>query len=357
MQSRQSRFLLRLTMILMMAGVAALATTQLSEACTRCVYLGPDNTVIVARSMDWAEDPGTEIYVFPRGMARDGVAGPNSLKWTSKYGSLICSFYGIATVDGINEQGLVVNTLYLVESDYGPAVVGRPNMSIACWTQYVLDSYASVAEAVTALAKEPFTVVAPLLPNGVPGVGHMAISDPSGDSAIFEYLKGKLVIHHGRQYQVMTNSPTFDEQLALNKYWEQIGGLSFLPGTNRASDRFARASFFIHALPPMADGPRATASVFSVIRGSSVPLGITTPGAPNIASTVWRTVYDQKAKRMYFDSATGPTVFWIPLGSLDLTAGAPVKKLALKGGETYSGDASGSLQPEQPFPFLPAVPK
>jgi choloylglycine hydrolase len=35
-------------------------------------------------------------------------------------------------------------------------------------------------------------------PNGVAGKVHMAISDSSGDSAIFEYIKGKLVIHHGR---------------------------------------------------------------------------------------------------------------------------------------------------------------
>jgi len=353
----QSYFLSRTLAVLMMVSAALAATPRRANACTRCVYLGPDNTVIVARSMDWAEDPGSEIYAFPRGMARAGAAGPHSLEWTSKYGSLVCSFYGIATVDGINEKGLVVNTLYLVESDYGKAVAGRPNISIACWTQYVLDNYATVAEAVAALVQEPFTVVAPLLPNGVPGVGHMAISDPSGDSAVFEYVKGKLVIHHGRQYQVMTNSPTFDEQLALNKYWEQIGGLTFLPGTNRASDRFARASFFIHALPPLADGLKATASVFSVIRGVSVPLGLTTPGQPNIASTVWRTVYDQKAKRMYFDSATSPNVFWIPLAALNLTEGAPVKKLALKGGETYNGDASGSFRPEKPFAFLPAIPK
>ncbi len=41
-----------------------------SDACTRCVYLGPEATVIVARSMDWAEDPGTNLYCFPRGMKR-----------------------------------------------------------------------------------------------------------------------------------------------------------------------------------------------------------------------------------------------------------------------------------------------
>ena len=270
---------------------------------------------------------------------------------------MIVSFYGIATVDGINEKGLVANALYLVESDYGKAVAGRPTISIACWAQYLLDTFATVDEAVAALAKEPFTVVAPMLPNGVPGVGHIAISDPSGDSAILEYVKGKLVIHHGRQYQVMTNSPTFDEQLALNGYWEQIGGLTMLPGTNRASDRFVRASFYIKSLPQVEDRARAIASVFSTIRAVSVPLGFSTPDKPNIASTIWRTVYDQKDKVMYFDSATRPNVFWIPLAGLDFAAGQPVKKLKLLGGETYSGDASASLTPEKPFAFLPARPE
>ena len=41
----------------------------------------------------------------------------------------------------------------------------------------------------------------------------------------------------------MTNSPIFSEQLALDKYWKQIGGTVMLPGTNRAADHFARASF------------------------------------------------------------------------------------------------------------------
>ena len=91
---------------------------QIGRSCTRCIYLGPSDTVLVARSMDWVEDPGTEIYSFPRGMSRNGVSGPNTLSWTSKYGSLTCSFYGEATVDGINEKGLVANTLYLVEKAF-----------------------------------------------------------------------------------------------------------------------------------------------------------------------------------------------------------------------------------------------
>jgi choloylglycine hydrolase len=84
-----------------------------------------------------------------------------------------------------------------------------------------------------------------------------------------------------------------------------------------------------------------------------VPLGLKT-AAPNIGSTIWRTVYNQKTKTMYFDSATSPTVFWIPLADLDFTAGAPVKKLALIGGETYNGNAAKQLAPVEPFAFLPA---
>ena len=334
--------------------ISAIAPTTEAWACTRCVYLGPDGTVVVGRSLDWEEDPGSEIWVFPRGLTRNGAAGPRSLEWTSRFGSVVVSFYGVAVLDGINEKGLVANTLYLVESDYGRPVPGRPVMSVGCWTQYVLDSFATVQEAVASLEKEPFTIIAPTLPNGAPAVGHMAISDPSGDSAILEYVKGKLVIHHGRQYQVMTNSPPFDEQLALDAYWSEIGGLTMLPGTNRAADRFVRGTFYVKSLPQTADSKRAVAQMFSVIRGVSVPLGFTVPGKPNIASTVWRTAYDQKKMMLYFDSATSPSVFWLKIGDLALAPGSPVQRLPLAEGQTYGGDAKAALRPAEPFAFLPA---
>jgi penicillin V acylase-like amidase (Ntn superfamily) len=344
---------------LMVAGiVAAVALAAMpAAACTRCLHVFADGTVIVGRSMDWMEDPGSEIWSFPRGMQRHGHAGPKSLTWTSRHGSVAVSFYGVATACGMNEKGLVANLLYLAESDYGTPMADRPTLSIGGWAQYVLDSYATVAEAVTELRKEPFTIIAPILPNGEPAVGHLAISDPSGDSAIFEYLGGRLVIHHGRDFTVMTNSPPFDDQLALNAYWKEIGGDVMLPGTIRASDRFVRASYYSGAIPKDLSGIRAIASVFSVIRNASAPLGITTPGEPNVASTIWRTVHDQKDRVLYFDSATSPTVFWVPLEKLDFSAGGGVKRLPLKGGETYSGDASASLRPAEPFPFLEAKPE
>ena len=347
---------LRLCRSVLVALVAVALVGGAATACTRCLHRFADGRVIVGRSMDWMEDPSSELWCFPRGMKRQGNAGPASLVWTSTYGSVGVSFYGAATVDGMNEKGLVANILYLAESDYGKPEAGRPNLSIGGWAQYVLDSCATVAEAVEGLRKEPFTIVAPILPNGEAGVGHLAISDPSGDSAIIEYVAGKLSIHHSRDYTVMTNSPPFDQQLALNAYWRGIGGDVMLPGTIRASDRFVRASYYVDALPNDATGSRAIAAVFSVIRNASAPLGISTPGKPNIASTIWRTVHDQQKRVLYFDSATSPTVFWIPLDQLDFAAGAAVKRLPLKNGETYHGDASEGLVSGEAFKFLEAQP-
>jgi penicillin V acylase-like amidase (Ntn superfamily) len=118
--------------------------------------------------------------------------------------------------------------------------------------------------------------------------GHLSISDASGDSAILEYLDSKLVIHHGPQYRVMTNSPTYDQQLALNAYWDLIGGDKMLPGTISAADRFVRLSYHLKASPKFKDRDLAVASAFSQIRTISVPLGMSDPDHPNISSTLWR---------------------------------------------------------------------
>ena len=148
--------------------------TQASDsvACTRVVYQGPNGTIITARSMDWKDDILSNMWLFPRGMERSGEAGPNSLKWKSKYGSVILSGYGIST-----------------------------------------------------------------------------------------------------------------------------------------------------------------------------------PGQPNISSTRWRTVADQKNKTYYFESALAPNVFWVDLNDLDFSENAPTKKLSIAHGEVYAGNVDKDFQDAQPFTF------
>jgi penicillin V acylase-like amidase (Ntn superfamily) len=355
---------------LSIAILLTLATTSIipasAFACSRVVYLGSDGVVITGRTMDWSQDMQSNLWAFPRGMKRNGAAGPKSISWVSKYGSVVVSGYEAGTADGMNENGLVANLLYLAESDYGKPDGIKPDISIAAWAQYVLDNFATVTEAVDALAKEPFQVIAPVLPNGEPAQLHLSISDATGDSAIFEYINGKLIIHHGKQYQVMTNSPKFDDQLALYVYWQEIGGQTFLPGTERAADRFVRASYLVSVIPKAADPNyikavpegtyvnQAVASVMGIMRSVSVPLGISTPKEPNIASTLWRTIADQKNKVYFFDSATSPDTFWVNISDFDFKEGTSVKKLTVAGGKIYSGNVSNKFVPAKAFAFLPA---
>lgn len=342
--------------VLFAAGIFVVA--EAAMACTRVVYLG-NNDVITARSMDWKSDVGTNLWILPNNVKRNGMAGPKSIQWTSKYGSVVATGYDISTTDGVNEKGLMANLLWLVESEYpNVQTAKKPPLSISLWAQYVLDNYATVHEAIQALEKEPFIVVT----DQVPGEKrlatlHLSISDATGDSAIIEYINGKQVIHHGRQYQVMTNSPTFDQQLALNSYWKQIGGTTMLPGTNRASDRFARASFYINAIPKNATPDHSLASVFSVIRNTSVPFGLNTEEEPNISSTRWRTVVDHKRGLYFFESAVSPNVFWVDLKEINFKDGQ-TKKLELGPDQamTYAGKANASFKVTKPFEFLGTKP-
>lgn len=325
--------------------------TSNADACTRAVYFGKSDQFVTGRSMDWVEDMQTNLWVFPRGMKRDGGLGKGSYEWTSKHGSVIASVYEGGTADGMNEKGLVANMLYLVESEY-PAEDKRPGVSICAWSQYLLDNFATVAEAVADAKKEVFRVVPVSAPNGMKGSVHVSISDASGDSAIFEYVKGKLVIHHDKKHQVMTNSPTYDQQLAINEYWKEFDGAVMLPGTVRAADRFARASYYINACQQSADPREAVAAVFSVMRNVSVPRGIRKQGAPNLSSTIWLTVADQKNRVYFYQDTNSPGALWVKLNKIDFKAGSGVRKLTLSGKPDTTGDQTDHFEKAEAFKFL-----
>lgn len=345
------------TAILCLAGLLGTSAlpTPVAEPCTRAVYLGPDNMTVTGRTMDWRETMPTNLWLLPAGIQRVSYDNGPHLTWTSKYGSIAAVSYDIGTSEGMNEKGLVAQLLYLTESRYGEPN-NRPVMGMSIWCQWVLDNFATVSEAVAEMKKDSFRIDAPTMPGGQASTMHMAISDSTGNSAIIEYLDGKISIHEGRQYQVLTNSPSYDQQLAVRDYWAPIGGLNMMPGTNKASDRFVRASFYINAVEQTSDPKIAVASVFSVMRAVSVPYGISTPGHPNNSSTRWRSVSDQKNRIYYFETTLTPAILWVDLNEADLQPGAPVKKLTLVNGEEYAGNTTAKFTEDKPFTFLFELP-
>lgn len=299
--------------ILSLLGIVSLTAEQPAEACTRAVYLGPDGMTVTGRTMDWKEDPHTNLYIFPRGIARRGAKTDDTVFWTSKYGSLAAAGYDIGICDGMNEAGLVASLLFLPETVYSLPDDKRPVMGLSIWTQYVLDNFATVDEAVTAMSEDKFRIDSPDLPNGVQSRLHLAVND----------------------------------------YWRQIGGLVMLPGTNRSSDRFVRASFYINAVEQSADPKIAVPTVMSVMRNVSVPYGISTPDAPHIASTRWRVVADQKNRVYFFEPTLSMGTFHVNLADVDFSKGSPERVLILSDGTTYTGDATSAFRPvSHPFDFL-----
>lgn len=340
--------------LLMSIGLL-LSSAMESMACTRVVYKGPNNTVITGRTMDFSLEIPANQWIFPRGMERSGEVGESSIFWTSKYGSLVVSSWDISVADGMNEKGLVANMLWLVESEYPKFDKNgsRKGLAISLWAQYVLDNFTTVAEAVNELKKEEFAIVSDFIPGTDKFTTvHLSISDPTGDSAIFEYIGGKLVIHHDSSYTVMTNDPAYEQQLAIGKYWSSIPGKVFLPGSVTSSDRFVRASFFVNSIPQTDDERIAVAAVASIMRNVSVPYGFEIEGYPNLSTTRWRTVADQKNLVYYFETALTPNAFWVDLKKVDFSAKAGVRKLDLSNYKTYSGEASKEFKKAKAFKFL-----
>jgi penicillin V acylase-like amidase (Ntn superfamily) len=347
------------------APVLALTLTlsvSSADACSRATWLGPENAVITGRSMDWPYAFNTHFFIFPRGTKNVGLEGANGFTWESVYGTVVAG--GTTTpggpidgvFDGMNERGLGANLLYLAETEWPAPGPDKPHVSWAAWVQYVLSNYATVAEAVEAIAEERiYLVPANFGPGGAahPTV-HLSLTDPSGDSAVIEYLNGKPVIHHGRQYQVMTNSPTFAEQLTLNNYWKRLDGSKVLPGSHQSQDRFVRATYYLDKLPQSKEERQQVAGVLSVMRNVSVPWGEPDPQHPNIAPTYWRTVLDHGRKIYYFESALSPHVVWVSLNEINFSPTSGIRAVSLEGPDGFAliGKINGAFASAENITYL-----
>ncbi len=300
--------------------------------------------------MDWPESTQPLIVAFPPGRQRDGFnppgigTDPNPLRWTSRYASLVTTLYGVGTIDGLNGAGLAGHGLYLEATDFGTRDPAKPAAQTALWLQYLLDQAATVEEA---LALMDDIQLVKITVNGHDSNIHLALEDTSGDSAIIELANGRPVIHHGRQFTLMTNDPTYAEQLALlsQQDFSHPSREMALPGNVNAVDRFQRAAYFSALLPKPASEREAVASVMAIMRNVSVPFGA--PYAEfGVYNTEYRTVTDLSNRIYFFELTTSPNVLWVQMDRLKLTEGGPA--LAIDPcDETLVGDVTDRFVPRE----------
>lgn len=283
----------------------------------RIMYKTVSEQLITGRSMD-CQDPSakTRVVVYPRGLAQTGGSMDNAFAWTSKYGSIFSSLYDGACVDGMNECGLVANLLKCAQADFGDITHSpMPRVSIGAWSQYFLDNFASVEEAVLAMANPAFVIDLPVLPNGKDACVHLAISDASGDSAVFAYIEGELIIKHEKK--TILKSLSSIKQAAINKYWEMASANA---SDNKAED-------------------------FSMMRSIAVPYGMASPDHPSVSATMCYIQADHHDKRYYFESTFQESTFWLDVAKVNLEKGSPIINVEVSNLGNLYGDVSSKLTP------------
>ena len=330
--------------------VALLLGCSAAFACSRVVFLGPDSLTLVGRTLDWRTPIPTNLYVYPRGMEKQGMPSGNTYHWKSKYGSVLAVSYDGGVTEGMNEKGLVMNALFCKGSIYRTSANGKlRSMSLAVFVSYFLDNFATVDEVHQWLEENEFAIYGQTFDEGTTAALHWALTDRSGNTLVMEFQNGHLDVYMSRDYRVLTNDPPFEQIRAIDNYWKQIGGANMLPGTVRSPDRFARASFFIEHVPSNVDYKAAAAQVISVLNNVAVPLGYELEGSPNLSSTQWRSVADSKNLIYYFGLAYQFSTFRIELGSLNLNEGAPVLKMDTTANTELHGCINDVMVPSAPF--------
>ncbi len=343
--------------------------------CTRNFWHKPimgetEDRCIAGRNMDWSEDMSSNLWVFPKGLHRNGglLNDKNPLTWISKYGTIMASSYGTeqpdgATPDGMNEKGLAGHVLWLTESHYGERDSRLCGLALSFWLQYYLDQFASVAEAVKWTREKPIQLITDEVHDtGIVATAHIALEDDKGESAVIEYLIEGCAIHYSGDYpegeydnrcDVTTNSPPFREQLANFRQYDLKDPDIDIPGGNSSSDRFVRTAYYTANLPEPADGRIAVAQVMSVIRNASQPFRKTHgPDSPGASTTRWRTIADLTARTYMFESTTNPTLVYLDAAKPDFSEGAPICMVDLAGKHRDSfGEISHLLEESDDFKF------
>ena len=247
MRNKYKNTFLTLLFVVSMLGINAV------DACTRIFWnTNEQGPLIVGRNEDYVTASDPTFVVTPRGVKRSGTEIKNkkqeAISWTVKYGNVAIYANNRFPNDGMNKKGLTARTLFYVDGDPNESVAPdstKLELDADHWVSYLLDNFATVADAVEAIKNRVHLVSV----KGGKGYSyatpkHLSIADSTGDSAIIEIQKGKVRIFHDKKYRILTNPPSYQEQLENAEKYKNATEAE-LPNTWSGKDRFVRADFWV----------------------------------------------------------------------------------------------------------------
>lgn len=305
--------------LLLASMVMALAGAIDARACTTFCF-EQDGTHVFGKNYDWNVEDGL-VIVNKRGVTKTAFTSDNPATWTSRFGSVTFNQYGREFPSGgINEQGLVIELMWLDETMY-PEADRRRALPTLQWIQYQLDNSADVDEVVASDSKVRIAEA------GSARI-HFLIADAKGNVATIESLNGRTKVHRGDKlpYPVLTN----DMYQVSVTYVQNLDPAT--PLTGSSLDRFARAA---RGLSPAPGKGSAVEGAFALL--DDVAQG---------EYTQWSIVYDIGEKRAHFRTRLHRDVRYLDLDSVDFACATPVQVVDVNA--AHAGDVSKHLTDYSP---------
>ncbi|MCB2192006.1 MAG: choloylglycine hydrolase family protein [Deltaproteobacteria bacterium] len=328
-----------------------------SQACTDFIVKAVDGTVVGGRSLEWSVPTKSHMIAHPRDykFASKAPGGKTGLSWTGKYGFVNVNMYGVdVVVDGMNEKGLSVGSLFLPISKFPqPKPQDTPrSLFILQFGHWMLSNFATVEEVKKAL---PSVVVwSEVVPSiGMAFTAHCAVHDAQGNSIVIEFIDHQCKVYDN-PLGVMTNAPTFDWQLKnlsnfLNlspysasptNYWGlkvsptgQGSGMLGLPGDATPPSRFVRTVMATQYCLQPCDAGEAVNLANHILMSLDIPKGISREKTDKeilYDRTMWVVIKDLKHRVYYFRSYDNTVLRAVHLDRLNLSAGAKQASIPLE---------------------------
>ncbi|MDE6571469.1 MAG: choloylglycine hydrolase family protein [Alphaproteobacteria bacterium] len=313
-------------------------------ACTGITLKSTDNSLVVARTMDWSREELNNMYVIvPRGRTTqsvlpDGRSG--GVEFTTRYG-----FAGLAVeqpefvIDGINEAGLGAALFYF--PGYGKYVEYNPDYNDKTLADFQVVSWIlsqfSTIDQVQAAIQDVRIVNVDTRTTTV----HWRIVESSGRQVVLEIVDG--VPHfYENEIGVLTNAPGFPWMVTnLNNYvnlhpgtagptnirnlhmaaFGSGSGLHGLPGDMTPPSRFVRAAFLQSGAIPQDTGYQTVLQAFHILNNFDVPVGaqFAVGTAPNNmpSATQWTVATDMANGTIYYHTMYSRAIRSIDLSQID----------------------------------------
>lgn len=357
---------MKLTIVLL---VAAASLQQTAFACSDFLYNnslwdtahdGPA-PVVSGRTMDFESDLQSVLEVIPRGTSFQELpvlacTDCADYQWTNPLGFVGVNMYGLnVATDGMNEKGLSAAWLYLPGTVYPRPDTNssETNASLPIVTSictYLLGNFGSVAELREGIKHVQFAEFDERLrvllhPQGEASLGrvplHVAVHDSSGENLVIEFLEGKTTLYDNVN-DVLTNSPTLDEQLdALAE-----NGYKDFPGGYGSTERFLRVSVlnrlaplgYSNALPnatymEAAPEQRAVSNVLHILNTVVRPI--------MNEATEWSIVRDHANLKLYIQSTQNQLLRRVDFSQIDFANPASRRFIPVTFGNWYADVTQG----------------